>query len=233
MYPIFDPLYMLFWLPGLVLALGAQFMVKSAFARYAKVPNRRNMTGAEAARRILDANGLQSVTIEGARGALGDHYDPRGKVLRLSDEVYRGRSLASVGVAAHEAGHALQDQVGYAPMRWRAGLVPIVNIGSQLAFPLLLFGMIIKAAGLMKLGVLLFGGVVLFQLVTLPVEFNASSRAMALLGNTGILSRDEMGGVRSVLTAAALTYVAAAISSILQLLYFMLRSGMLGGSSDD
>lgn len=234
MFPmLFDPLYMVFWLPGLAIALGAQIWVKSSFSRYSKVDNRSNLSGAQAARRILDSEGLSGVKIEVAHGFLGDHYDPSAKVLRLSEEVHSGRSLASVGVAAHEAGHAVQDAAGYVPMKARAGLVPIVSLGSYLAFPLLMLGMFIKAAGLMKMGVFLFGGVVLFQVVTLPVEFNASSRAMASLEKAGILTGpEELSGARSVLNAAAMTYVAAAVSSALQLVYFMLRAGMLGGRDE-
>ncbi len=231
---LFDPLYMAFWLPGLAIALIAQIWVKTSFSKYSGVENRRRISGAQAARMILDREGLSQVRIEMAHGFLGDHYDPSQKVLRLSEEVYSGMTLASVGVAAHEAGHAVQDAAGYAPMKARAGLVPLVSLGSYLAFPLLMLGMFIKAAGLMQLGVFLFAGVVLFQVVTLPVEFNASSRAMAALSGAGILTdEEELGGARAVLTAAAMTYVAAAISSALQLVYFLLRSGMLGGSRDD
>jgi Zn-dependent membrane protease YugP len=232
MMPIFDPLYMVFWLPALLLAMGAQLWVKSAFARFSGVRNRRNITGAEAAATILRSSGLSDVRIEKAEGFLGDHYDPRGKVLRLSEGVYSEASLAAVGVAAHEAGHALQDARGYSPMKIRAGLVPVASIGSYVAFPLLLLGMFLHAAALMKVGVLLFAGVVLFQIVTLPVEFNASRRALAALEGSGVLSADEMPGARAVLRAAAMTYVAAAVGAVLQLLYFLIRSGMLGGRRD-
>lgn len=232
MLPIFDPLYMIFWLPALALALGAQLWVKTSFAKYQAIENRRRITGAEAAGRILRSSGLGNVRIELAQGFLGDHYDPRDKVLRLSPDVYNGASLASVGVAAHEAGHALQDAQGYSAMRLRAELVPVASIGSWVAFPLLALGIFLQAAALMKVGVLLFSGVVLFQLVTLPVEFNASTRALAALGSAGILYEDEIPGAGAVLKAAAMTYVAAAVGAILQLLYFLLRSGMLGGRRD-
>jgi len=176
---IFDPLYLLFMAPALILSLIAQGWVKSSFSKYGKVCNRRGITGAEAARRILDSSGLSGVRIEPAQGrGLSDHYDPRTKVLRLSPEVYGKASLASVGVAAHEAGHALQDSRGYAPLKLRSALVPAAQLGSNLAFPLLFLGMFLGVMGMVKLGVIFFSGAVLFQIVTLPVEFNASARAM-------------------------------------------------------
>jgi Zn-dependent membrane protease YugP len=227
---IFDPLYLLFMAPALILSLFAQGWVKSSFSKYGKLANRRGITGAEAARRILDSSGLSGVRIEPAQGrGLSDHYDPRTKVLRLSPEVYGKASLASVGVAAHEAGHALQDSGGYAPLKLRSALVPAAQLGSNLAWPLLFIGMFIGAMGMVKLGVIFFSGAVLFQVVTLPVEFNASARAMRALEGVGILSGDELSGARRVLSAAALTYVAAAITAVLQLVYFLLRSGLLGG----
>ncbi len=210
----FDPLYLLIAAPALLLSVGAQFWVKSAFARYGKVPNRRGITGAEAARRILHAAGLGHVRIEAAQGFLSDHYDPRGTVLRLSPDVYGQSTLAAVGVAAHEAGHALQDARGYQAMQLRSALVPVASIGSTLAMPLLMFGFLLQAAALVKVGVLLFAAVVAFQLVTLPVEFNASSRALQALGGVGVLSADELPGARKVLSAAAMTYVAAAIAAV-------------------
>jgi len=229
----FDPLYMAFLIPALLLSVGAQMWVKSSFARYGQVPNRRGLSGAEAARRILSAAGLGEVRVETSQGFLSDHYDPRTKVLRLSPDVYSKASIAAVGVAAHEAGHALQDARGYAPLKLRSGLVPVAQIGSQLAFPLLILGFFIGAMGLVKLGVILFAGAVLFQLVTLPVEFNASRRALAALEGVGVLSGDEIPAARTVLSAAALTYVAAAVAAVAQLLYFLLRSGMLGGGRDE
>ena len=219
---IFDPLYLLFMVPAFILSLVAQGLVKSSFSKYSKVGNRRGITGAEAARRILDSSGLSEVRIEPAQGrGLSDHYDPRTKVLRLSPDVYGKASLASVGVAAHEAGHALQDSRGYTPLKLRSALVPAAQLGSTLAWPLLFLGMF--------LGVIFFSGAVLFQVVTLPVEFNASARAMRALEGVGILSGDELSGARRVLSAAALTYVAAAVTAVLQLLYFLLRAGLLGG----
>jgi Zn-dependent membrane protease YugP len=229
---IFDPLYMMMIAPAFILSLVAQGWVKSAFRKYGKIANRRGITGAEAARRILDASGLSRVTIEPAKGFLSDHYDPRTKVLRLSPDVYGKPSLAAVGVAAHEAGHALQDAKEYAPLKLRSALVPVAQLGSNLAWPLLFIGMFLNAVGMIKVGVILFSGAVLFQVVTLPVEFNASSRALQALSGTGILTGDEMTGARKVLTAAAMTYIAAAITAVLQLLYFLLRSGLLGGGDD-
>ena len=226
---IFDPLYLLFMVPAFILSLVAQGLVKSSFSKYSKVGNRRGITGAEAARRILDSAGLSDVRIEPAQGrGLSDHYDPRTKVLRLSPDVYGKASLASVGVAAHEAGHALQDSQGYTPLKLRSALVPAAQLGSKLAWPLLFLGMFLGVMGMVKLGVIFFSGAVLFQVVTLPVEFNASARAMRALEGVGILSGDELSGARRVLSAAALTYVAAAVTAVLQLLYFLLRSGLLG-----
>jgi len=228
----FDPLYLMMIAPTFILSLVAQGWVKSAFAKYGKIANRRGMTGAEAARRILDASNLSQVRIEPAKGFLSDHYDPRTKVLRLSPDVYSRPSLAAVGVAAHEAGHALQDAKEYVPLKIRSALVPAAQFGSKLAFPLIFLGFILNAVGMIKVGVVLFSGAVLFQVVTLPVEFNASSRAMTALAGTGILSGDELTGARKVLTAAAMTYIAAAITAVVQLLYFAMRAGLLGGGDD-
>jgi Zn-dependent membrane protease YugP len=228
----FDPLYLIIAAPALLLSVGAQMWVKAAFAQYGRVPNRRGITGAEAARRVLQAAGLTAVRIEQSRGFLSDHYDPRSKVLRLSPDVYGQSTLAAVGVAAHEAGHALQDARGYQAMQLRSALVPVASIGSNLAMPILIFGFLLQAAALVKVGVILFAAVVAFQLVTLPVEFNASSRALKALGGVGVLAADELPGARKVLTAAAMTYVAAAVAAIGQLVYFLLRSGMLGGSDE-
>jgi Zn-dependent membrane protease YugP len=228
----FDPLYMMMIAPTFILSLVAQGWVKSAFSKYGKIANRRGMTGAEAARRILDASNLSQVRIEPAKGFLSDHYDPRTKVLRLSPDVYSRPSLAAVGVAAHEAGHALQDAKEYMPLKIRGALVPAAQFGSKLAFPLIFLGFFLNAVGMIKVGVVLFSGAVLFQVVTLPVEFNASSRAMTALAGTGILSGDELTGARKVLTAAAMTYIAAAITAVVQLLYFAMRAGLLGGGDD-
>lgn len=228
----FDPLYIIMIVPAFLLSLFAQFRVKSTYSRYSKVATSRGVTGAQAARRILDAEGITDVSIEQGRGFLSDHYDPRSRVLRLSEGVYAGDSLASVGVAAHEAGHAIQHARGYAPLQLRSALVPISSLGSNLAWPLLIIGFIFMAKSFIMAGILFFTFAVLFQIVTLPVEFNASSRAVQALPATGILSDTEVQGARKVLSAAALTYVAAAAMAVVQLLYFLLRSGLLGNSDE-
>lgn len=228
----FDPVYYLMVGPALVLSIVAQIKVKSTFARYSKIGTAGGMSGAEAASRILNAFGLGSVRVEEVGGFLSDHYDPTKRVLRLSPKVYQGRSIASIGVAAHEAGHALQHAQGYFPMQIRSFLVPVTQIGSWLAWPLLLFGFILGALSLVKLGIVFFSVAVLFQIVTLPVEFDASRRAVAILGQHGILTQSELAGTRSVLGAAALTYVAAAAAAVLQLFYFLMRAGLLGGRRD-
>jgi uncharacterized protein len=232
MLPFFDPVYLMIVGPALLLSIIAQIKVKSTFARYSQVGTAGGMSGAEAARRILDSFGLGQVQIEEVGGFLTDHYDPRTRVLRLSPKVYQGRSIASIGVAAHETGHALQHAQGYFAMQIRAFLVPVTQIGSMAAWPLLFLGFILGALSLVKLGILLFSAVVLFQIVTLPVEFDASRRAVAILGQRGMLTQTELGGTRSVLNAAALTYVAAAAAAVLQLLYFLMRAGLLGGRRD-
>jgi uncharacterized protein len=220
----FDPGYFVFALPPMLLGLWAQFRVKSAFSRYSQVRTQSGINGAEAARRILERGGIGNVTIEPTRGMLSDHYDPRSKSLRLSEEVYGLPSIASVGVAAHEAGHALQDKAGYMPLQLRSVMVPAVSIGSNLG-PILFMAGIFMAGSLGTTlawaGILLFAAVALFALVTLPVEYNASNRAKELLVSQGILSSAEMEGVNAVLDAAALTYVAAAAQAIMQLLYFL------------
>ncbi|MGI6144257.1 MAG: zinc metallopeptidase [Clostridia bacterium] len=229
-FPYFDPTLIIV-LPGLLLAIYAQFKVKSAFYRYSRVPSERGLTGAQAASEILRSQGLDYVDIEMIDGELTDHYDPRDKVLRLSPQVYRGTSLASLGVAAHEAGHALQHATGYTPLNIRNGLVPIANLGSTLAFPLFFLGLFFSFT-LVKLGLWLFAFAVLFQLVTLPVEFNASKRAVALLEGNGFITRTEVDGTQKVLKAAALTYVAALLVSLLQLLRLLIISGVLRNSDN-
>jgi uncharacterized protein len=220
----FDPLYFVFAAPPMLLGLWAQFKVKSAFNKYSQVPTQSGINGAEAARRILQRGGIGNVTVEPVEGMLSDHYDPRTKALRLSEAVYSQRSIASVGVAAHEAGHALQDKSGYMPLQLRAVMVPTVSIGSNLGPILFMAGMFLAGSlgtTLAWAGILLFAAVALFALVTLPVEFNASNRAKELLVSQGIVSSSEMKGVNAVLDAAALTYVAAAAQAIMQLLYFL------------
>ncbi|MBR5224488.1 MAG: zinc metallopeptidase [Clostridia bacterium] len=220
MFWYYDPTYLLL-IPGLLLALYAQFKVTSTFNHWKQAPSRTGLTGASIARMILDANGCRNVRIEHVRGSLTDHYDPENGVLRLSDEVYASRSIAALGVAAHEAGHAIQDAKDYAPMRMRANLVPLANIGSQAATPLFMLGLLFSWEPLLKIGILAFSVAVLFYVVTLPVEFNASNRAVAVL-SSGYLPDDEVKGVKAVLSAAALTYVAAALQAVLQLLRLVL-----------
>ena len=215
----FNPLYLLFALPGLLLGMYAQARVRSSFEKYSRVRSATGMTGAQAARRVLDANGLQMVDVERVDGFLSDHYDPRSKVLRLSSQVYDTPSLAAVGVAAHEAGHAIQDQKQYAPLKLRSALVPGVQIGGWVG-PLLFFAGLWFNTTLAWVGLAVFGLTALFALVTLPVEFDASRRAKQLLTNTGILAPQEMVGVNRVLDAAALTYVAAAIQAVMTLAYY-------------
>ena len=220
MFYYYDPTYWLL-IPGLLLALYAQFKVTSTFNHWKKVGSRSGMTGAQIARQILDGNGCRHIAIEPVRGSLTDHYDPENGVLRLSSEVYGSRSIAALGVAAHEAGHAIQDEQDYAPMRIRANLVPLANFGSGMAVPLFMIGLILSWEPLLKVGILFFAFAVLFYLVTLPVEFNASNRAVSLLA-AGFLPDDEVKGVKAVLSAAALTYVAAALQAVLQLLRLVL-----------
>ncbi len=230
-YFLLDPLYLTLTGIGLAATLWAQFKVKSAFHRYAQVGVRSGMTGAQAAAQVARAGGAHDVRIERHPGFLSDHYDPTSRTLRLSPEVYDGRSISSIAVAAHEAGHAIQHASAYKWLALRTRLVVAANIGNRLWFLPFLLGALLAGGGglmgqtLMQIGVLLFGLVVLFQLVTLPVEFDASNRAKAVLAGTGIVATaEEAQGVQKVLGAAALTYVAAALAGILQLLYLFLRS---------
>lgn len=217
----FDPFLYIFMAPALLLALYASVKVRSTYARARQVPAR--MSGYAAARHILDSAGLYDVGIEQVPGHLSDHYDPRDKVLRLSPEVYHDHSLAAVGIAAHEAGHALQDAERYLPLTIRNFAVPAANFGSGLGLTLAALGLMVGFHQLAWLGIILFSGVAFFQIVNLPVEFNASSRAKALLVDQGIVDPDEMWAVRKVLNAAALTYVAATLQTVLTLLYYLLR----------
>lgn len=224
----FDPLYFVILAPALILAFAAQWMVRSAYSKMSQV--RASMSGFEAARRILDSNGLYDVQIEQIPGQLSDHYDPRDKVLRLSTEVFRGQSMASVGIAAHEVGHALQDAKHYAPLVVRNLAVPAANFGSSIGTIMLMIGMVMVFTALRPLGefvflagIVAFGLTVVFQVVNLPVEFNASSRAKIELVNLGIVSGPELHYVSKVLNAAALTYVAATMQAILTLLYYIIR----------
>ena len=225
MQPIFgfylDPLYIIIMLPGLLLAMYAQFRLRSTYGKYIRVGIASGVTGSEAARMLLDRAGLQDVPVNVVSGHLTDHYDPRKRALFLSEENYYNRSIAAVGVAAHEAGHALQHQAAYAPLHLRMAMVPVVNIASQAAIWILIAGAIFALSGLMWLAVVVFAVTALFHLVTLPVEYDASRRAKQHLLNTGLVDRRENGAVSQVLNAAALTYVAAMVSSLLQLLYFI------------
>ncbi len=220
---IFDPLYLILVGPTLLFALWAQMKVKSSFAQWSRVPAACGLTGAEAAGYMLRAAGLHSVRIERVRGFLSDHYDPSKKVLRLSPEVHDGHSVAALGVACHEAGHALQDAQGYFMLRLRTAVVPTASVGSWLAFPLIFIGLILNMTGLALIGVIFFASVVVFQLVTLPVEFNASARARQALGELRMITPGrEAAGVASTLDAAALTYVAATVTALAQLFYFLM-----------
>ena len=210
-YPMyFDPTYMLV-LIGVVICLAASAKMRSTFSRYSRIRNHSGMTGREAAEQVLHRAGIYDVRVEHVSGNLTDHYDPRSKVLRLSDATYGSASVAAVGVAAHECGHAIQHTKGYAPLRIRSAIVPIANFGSAIAWPLILFGLLFNSRSsymLIQIGIIAFSFAVLFQIVTLPVEFNASNRAVRILGESGILSADELSMTRKVLGAAALTYVA-------------------------
>jgi Zn-dependent membrane protease YugP len=228
-----DPLYYLLLAPGLLLAAWAQYRVQSAFHQGSQIPARSGVSGAQAAAEVMQTEGVHGVAIEPVAGALTDHYDPSHKVLRLSEPVYDGRSLAALGVAAHEAGHAIQDAHRYAPLVVRNLMVPAASFGSSAAWIIFFVGIIFHMAHLMIVGMALFSAVVLFQLVNLPVEFDASRRARVALQMSGLVSPEEDATVGRVLNAAALTYVAATLTSILTLLYFVIRSGLLGSSRDE
>lgn len=222
-----DTTYLIYILPALVLALLAQFHVRSTFARYSGVLCARGITGAEAARQILDRNGLYHVRVEPVEGRLSDHYDPRAQAVRLSKDVYAGRSVASVGVAAHECGHAVQHSVGYGPLRLRNAIIPVTQFSSSVSIWLVLIGFVFSFSALVLAGVLFFSLAVLFQLITLPVEYNASARAVETLGREKILTGAELAGARKVLGAAALTYVAATVVAFANLLRLVsLYTGM-------
>jgi uncharacterized protein len=220
---ILDPMYFVFMIPAFILMMVVQWYVNSAYNKWSKVPSRSRVTGAEAAQRLAARGGLSHLQIEGVQGHLSDHYDPRSKRLRLSPGVYQGSSVAALAIAAHEMGHAMQDKEGYFYLRLRSALVPAVNIGSYLGWILIFAGLVIGFLELSWLGVAIFSGGALFALATLPVELNASSRAKQLLYQSGLItSQEEMRGVNHVLNAAALTYVAALITAILQLLYWVM-----------
>ena len=230
MFYYFDWTYLVLVLPAIILAMAAQGKVSSTFNKYSRVPSRIGITGAEAARRIMELNGIYDVSIERVSGNLTDHYDPSKKVLRLSDSVYSSSSIASIGVAAHETGHAIQHANGYAPLSLRSIMVPIANVGSTLAMPLILIGLIFSFSSrmgdsLINLGIIFFGLSVLFTIITLPVEFNASRRAIKCLENSRILYDDEITGARKVLSAAAMTYVASTAVAIANFLRLIILFG--------
>ena len=229
---MFDPIYLLFAAPGLLLSLWASHRVRAAFDHYSQVGTERGLSGAEAARRLLNDAGLNQVEIVETDGYLSDHYDPVHRQLALSQAVYHGRSVASVGVATHEAGHALQHAHGYGPLWLRSALVPTVGIGSSIGYLVMGVGLFIHPM-IVIVGAAIFSLVLLFQIVTLPVEFDASARAKHLVLEAGIIQPQERVGIDRVLDAAALTYVAAAVSTLSVLLYYLFRAGLLSGSSDD
>jgi Zn-dependent membrane protease YugP len=230
---IFDPVYFLFIGPALLLSLWASFRTKSAFNKYSKVRTARGFSGAQAAQVLLDRAGIHDVKIVPTHGYLSDHYNPANKTLALSESVYASTSVAAVGVACHEAGHAIQHATAYKPLALRSALVPTAGIGSSIGYMVMLFGLIMQSANMVGIGAILFSAVLAFQVITLPVEFDASNRAKRLATEYAIVLPQEREGMDRVLNAAALTYVAAAVSTLLTLLYFLLRAGFLGGGSRD
>ena len=225
MFPYLDSTIILL-IPAMLFSLWAQFKVKGAFSRYSEVRAASGVTADQVSRALLDRFGLDNVRVERIQGHLTDHYDPRSKVLRLSDAVSGNSSIAAIGVAAHEVGHAIQDKEGYAFLRLRNSIVPVVSIGSTMSMPLFFIGLIMGYTPLLNIGILLFCGVLVFHLVTLPVEFDASARALKLLSETGLLACNEVGGAKAVLDAAALTYIAALVMTILQLIRLIALRGM-------
>lgn len=227
-----DPMYLLLvMLPGLLISGAASLLVRSAFNRYSQIRSIRGMTGAQAAQVLLDRAGIHDVQIVPTQGYLSDHYNPVNKQLALSEAVYSSNSLAAIGVATHEAGHAIQHATNYFPLWARSAIVPMANIGSSLGYIVMAIGLAIHPY-VVAAGAILFGCVLLFQLITLPVEFDASARAKRLVVESGIIYPEEQHGINSVLNAAALTYVAAVVTTLLTLLYYLMRSGLLGGRSD-
>jgi Zn-dependent membrane protease YugP len=228
----FDPLYMIMLLPALVLAGIASLITQTTFAKYSRISASSGLTGAEAASRLLERKGIHDVRVERINGFLSDHYDPRTRTLRLSAKVYDSDSLSAIGVACHEAGHALQHASHYAPLSLRSALVPVTQIGTIAPYIIIPLGFILGSLSLIKIGIALFAIVVLFSLITLPVEWNASVRAKELMVSSGIVSAREQESAGKVLNAAFLTYIAAAVSALLTLLYYLIRSGLLGGRRD-
>lgn len=229
----FDPMYLLFIAPAAILAAWAQWRVHSAYAAASEMEPASGLTGAQAAAVILDHSGVQGLQVEMADGFLTDHYDPSAKVLRLSPDVYNGRSLAALGIAAHESGHALQDAGRYPLLALRSGLVPLASLGGNLSWILMLVGFFLHSFNFVMLGIGAFSLTVIFQLINLPVEFDASSRAKQMLAQLNLITPQEAPAVARVLSAAAMTYVAATLMSVMQLLYFLVRAGVIGGSRDD
>lgn len=229
---IFDPLLLVFLAPGLALSLYATFRTKSTFSKYSKVGSRSGLTGAQAADLMLRRHGVSGVRIERSSGWLSDHYDPSKKALRLSDEVYSSQSLSAIGVACHEAGHAMQDAHGYGMLSLRSALVPATNFSSTFSYIVMIAGFFLQMTGLMFIGVGLFSVGVVFSLITLPVEWDASKRAKIAMDEAGMLSPEENQHASKVLNAAFLTYLAAAVTSVLTLLYYLFRLGLLGGGDD-
>lgn len=226
-----DITYIIYVMPALLFAMYAQTKVSTTFNKFRTVANRRGYTGAEIARRILDMNGLNNIIIERVSGNLTDHFDPKARVVRLSDSTYSSTSVAAIGVAAHEVGHAIQHSQGYLPIKIRNSIVPVVQIASYAAWPLAIIGILVSSQSLTNFGIILFGAVVLFQLVTLPVEFNASGRAIRTLDENAILDDDELKASKKVLSAAAMTYVASAAVAIGNLLRLLVLTG--GGRNRD
>jgi hypothetical protein len=229
----FDGVYYLFLIPGMILAGLAALLTKSTFSRYSRVGASSGLTGAQAAQQMLHSQGIDDVKIEPVQGFLSDHYDPMHRTLRLSPEVYGSRSLSAIGVACHEAGHAMQHAASYAPLALRTALVPLANIGSSMAPLFLCIGLVLNMAALVKLAVIVFTAAVAFALITLPVEWDASARAKRVMVSAQIVSPSEQALAGRVLNAAFMTYVAGAITAILQLLYFLMRAGLLGGRRND
>lgn len=228
----FDPLYLAFMLPGLALSIWASLRTKSAFKKYSKVTSAAGFSGAQAAQMLLDRAGIGGVRVVRTHGFLSDHYNPTNKTLALSEEVYDSTSLAAIGVATHEAGHAIQHDRNYTPLWVRSVLVPTASIGSSIGYIMMAIGLFMASQNMVLIGAVLFSAVLLFQIVTLPVEFDATRRAKELVVVQGIISPHEREGVGRVLNAAAMTYVAAVVSTLFTLLYFLLRAGFLGGNDD-
>jgi Zn-dependent membrane protease YugP len=229
-YPMFNPMYYLFALPALILGLYAQYKVRAAYQKYSQVANARRIAGYEAAQRLLSINDMGNVEVQETQGTLSDHYDPRKKMLFLSDGVARSASVAALGIVAHEVGHAVQDAQGYMPLKLRSGMVPLVQLGSWLGPIIFLAGMFLPIPNMSLIGLLLFSATLVFSLVTLPVEFNASNRAVQMLQQSSLIYEGEERGVRAVLSAAALTYVAAAAQALSTILYYLT---ILGGRRRD